>query len=139
MDRARPLYRPALWELARRQVADCLADEDARAIPADFAAFGLADYRRRARLHPDIGWEDACPAYALALATHDAYDGRMDLSADDALEAQWEELRSVSSMPWPVARLLVREAWRWLSQRREEQEAEDAAGSAPAPRRDVRH
>ena len=104
-------------EVVARRVSDCLAYEGMMAIPEHFESFSLADHRRRSRLHPELNWEDACPAYALALATHDAYEGHWNLAVDDELEAQWDELRGVSTMEWPVARLIVREAWSWLSQR----------------------
>jgi hypothetical protein len=115
MQRLRPVRsNPSLKGTARR-VMDCLAYDGMMEVPEDFEAFSQADHRRRARLRPDLAWADACPAYALALATHDAYSGRMSLSADDELEAQWDELRGGSHMEWPVARMIVREAWRWLA------------------------
>ncbi len=117
MDRISYPQRAGSLEQVTRRVSDCLAYEGMMSIPEDFEAFSMADHRRRSRLHPDLDWADACPAYALALATHDAYGGRLSLSVDDELEAQWDELRGGSTMDWPVARLIVREAWRWLAQR----------------------
>lgn len=116
MDRIRLSHNPAALDLAHQRVAECLAYEGMMEIPEQFEVFSQHDHLRRSRLHPDLSWEDACPAYALALATHDAYGGRMSLSTDDELEAQWDELRGGSTMEWSVARLIVREAWRWLAQ-----------------------
>ena len=105
---------------AAQRVSDCLDYEAPMPVPAAFEAFSLTDHRRRARLHPELRWEDASPAYALALATHDDYHGRLNLAADDELEAQWDELRGGSRMEWPVARVIVRESWRWLAARQDE-------------------
>lgn len=80
----------------------------------DFAAFSMHDYRRRIRLHPDVAWDDACQAYALAAATHPDYGGRLDLDAESRLEAHWEHLRGDSRLDWSIARTLLRETWRWL-------------------------
>jgi len=115
MQRLRPVRTSPSVRGTAQRLSDCLAYEGMMDIPDEFEAFSQADHRRRARLHPDLAWDDACPAYALALATHDAYQGRLSLSADDELEAQWDELRGASSMDWTVARVIVREAWRWLA------------------------
>lgn len=120
MQRLRPVRNTPSIKGAAQRLSDCLAYDGMMDIPDEFEAFSQADHRRRVRLHPELAWHDACPAYALALATHDAYHGRMSLSADDELEAQWEELRGNSSMDWTVARVIVREAWRWLASQQEE-------------------
>lgn len=77
-----------------------------------FAGFSVHDFQRRRRLHPDVAWEGACRAYALAAATH-----RHVLRTPEAeaqLEAAWERLRGEGGPDWPVARAMMREAWRWL-------------------------
>lgn len=123
MQRLRPVRTsPSLRGTAQR-LTDCLAYEDMMDIPDEFEAFSKADHLRRARLRPQLAWEDACPAYALALATHDAYQGRLSLTADDELEAQWDDLRGASNMDWTVARVIVRETWRWLATQQDEANA----------------
>lgn len=79
-----------------------------------FAAFSANDYRRRIRLHPDVAWEDACHAYALAAATYADHGGQLDLETEGALEAQWEAVRGESDLDWSIARTLLRETWRWM-------------------------
>lgn len=120
MQRLRPVRSVPTIQSTAQRLSDCLAYDGMMEIPEDFEAFSQSDHRRRVRLHPQLAWQDACPAYALALATHDAYHGRLSLSADDELEAQWDELRGASSMDWTVARLIVREAWRWLASQQDE-------------------
>lgn len=126
MQRLRSVRPVSRFHGVAQRVSECLAYEDMMAIPAEYEAFSVTDHRRRIRLHPELSWEDTCPAYALALATHDAYHGRLGLGADDELEAQWDELRGGSAMDWPVARVIIREAWRWL-------------GAQPAERSALRH
>lgn len=82
----------------------------------EFAAFSANDFRRRARLHPDVAWEDACHAYALAAATHPDLGGRLDLNTEMQLEAHWQHLRGDSDLEWTMARTLLRETWRWLDE-----------------------
>lgn len=118
MDRIK--YRDQLDALkkARGRVAQCIAFKDTAYASDDFEAFSAADYGRRVRLHPEVEWDDACSAYALALASYDTHDGMLDLSAENELEAQWEALRGPSEISWPVVRIIVREAWRWLDDHR---------------------
>lgn len=120
MQRLRPVRSSPTIKSTAQRLSDCLAYDGMMAIPEDFEAFSHADHNRRARLRPDLAWQDACPAYALALATHDVYHGRLSLSADNELEAQWDELRGASNMDWTVARMIVREAWRWLAAQQED-------------------
>jgi hypothetical protein len=82
----------------------------------EFAAFTAYDYGRRRRLHPDVDWEDACRAYAFAAAAHAEHAGALDLDTELRLEGQWDRLRGDAGPDWPVARTLLREAWRWLDE-----------------------
>ncbi len=125
MEFRRP-HDSASLERASHQVAAGLACDDPPEIPKDFEAFGRQDYQRRIRLHPDLAWNDACRAYALALATHASHAGRTDVEADGELEMRWDTLLGAPAAAWPLARLLVHEAWRWLDQ---------ASGTEAEPRR----
>jgi hypothetical protein len=118
MDRIK--YRDQLESLkkTRGRVAQCVGFRDTAQAPNDFEAFSAADYGRRVRLHPEVAWDDACSAYALALASYEAHDGMLDLSTEHELEVQWEALRGPSEVRWPVVRTMVREAWRWLDDHR---------------------
>ncbi|WP_299343351.1 hypothetical protein [uncultured Pseudoxanthomonas sp.] len=106
----RPLYRAQLDQLRQTTWRGTAADGDA------FAAFTAYDYSRRRRLHPDVAWEDACHVYAFAASSHVQYDGALDLDTELELEHDWERLRGEAGPDWPVARTLLREAWRWLDQ-----------------------
>lgn len=104
----RPLYRAQFEHLRQATWRGTAAAGDA------FAAFTAYDYSRRRRLHPDVAWEDACRAYAFAASSHVHYGGRLDLDTELELEDDWERLRGDAGPEWPVARTLLREAWRWL-------------------------
>lgn len=106
----RPLYRAQFDSLRQAPFRSNAATSDA------FAAFTAYDYGRRRRLHPDVAWEDACRAYAFAAASHVQHAGQLDLDTELELEDDWERLRGDSGPEWPVARTLLREAWRWLDE-----------------------
>ncbi len=82
----------------------------------EFAAFMAYDYGRRRRLHPDVGWEAACRAYAFAAASYAEHAGALDLDTELRLEDHWDRLRGEAGPDWPVARTLLREAWHWLDE-----------------------
>lgn len=81
---------------------------------AGFTDFTAYDFGRRRRLHPDVAWSDACRAYALAAASYPCHGGHLDLQTEAQLEDMWDDLRGDAGPDWPVARTLLREAWRWL-------------------------
>lgn len=121
MDRIK--YRDQLESLkkSRGKVAQCGPFRDTAQASDDFEAFSAADYGRRVRLHPEVAWDDACSAYALALASYEAHEGTLDLTTEHELEVQWDELRGPAEVSWPVVRTMVREAWRWLDDHRPSQ------------------
>ena len=106
----RQLYRAQLDTLRQTPPRSAAPTHDA------FAAFTAYDYGRRRRLHPDVAWEDACRAYAFAAASHAQHEGQLDLDTELELEDHWERLRGDAGPEWPVARTLLREAWRWLDE-----------------------
>lgn len=108
MDRQR--YRDQLDMLRQARPSRAAMADDA------FVAFTAHDYGRRRRLHPDVAWEDACRAYAFAAASHARHEGHLDLDTELALEDDWDRVRGDAGPVWPVARTLLREAWRWLDE-----------------------
>lgn len=106
----RQLYRAQLDTLRQTPRRTTAGNDDA------FAAFTLYDYGRRRRLHPDVAWEDACRAYAFAAASHADHAGDLDRDTELELEDHWERLSGDAGPDWPVARTLLREAWRWLDE-----------------------
>ncbi|MGN6225071.1 hypothetical protein [Pseudoxanthomonas sp.] len=117
MEYLRSSHGAVSLERASQQVAASLARDDPPEISEDFEAFSRQDFQRRIRLHPDLAWNDACRAYALALATHASHGGRIDAEVDAELEMRWDLLPSPPNADWSVARGLILGAWRWLSQR----------------------
>lgn len=116
MEYLRSAYGNVSLERASQQVAACLASDDPPDIPENFEDFSRQDFQRRLRLHPDLAWNDACRAYALALATHASHAGRTDADVDGELEIRWDTLPTPPVAAWPLARVLIHESWRWLSQ-----------------------
>ena len=78
-------------------------------------------YREFAQWHfqrlddPDIRWQDAAPAYALACLSHAAYGSALDPSVEWELELEWADLRRLSRLEWPEARRLIVAAWSFLT------------------------
>lgn len=106
-------YQQHLRRLQRqpRTVSGCLPYEDMMEVPEAFDFWATTDARE---LHPGNGWADLCPVYALALATHAAYWPQLDTAALLEVEAQWDELRGVSSLSWDEALPVLARAWRAL-------------------------
>ncbi|HEY5973013.1 MAG TPA: hypothetical protein VIT22_13830 [Pseudoxanthomonas sp.] len=109
-------FRRHLEHLRRApvRVEDCLAYPSMFEVPAAFEVWSVADCRRRRAHDPALMWVDACPAYALAMATHAAYADSLDPDAEEELDAQWDELRGHSNLDWDQAREIVMNAWRAL-------------------------
>ena len=71
---------------------------------ADFCRSHFATVRR---LHPDTTWEDACPAYAVALSAHAALCDALDAEREQLLAQHWESIRGRSRLSWRQAAQLV--------------------------------
>jgi hypothetical protein len=112
----RSVYRQHLDALRHdaRKVADCLPYEDMLEVPEDFDDWTATDFERSSHSRPELQWDDLCPVYALALATHRAYWPAIDDLAAIELEAQWDELRGVSSLAWSDAFPVLINAWNAL-------------------------
>ncbi|MEO8365467.1 MAG: hypothetical protein ABI538_04595 [Pseudoxanthomonas sp.] len=106
-------FRHHLERLRRApgRVEDCLAYPSMFDVPEAFEVWSVADFKRRRACNAALMWVDACPAYALAVATHAMYGHAVMLESDDELDAQWDELRGHSNLDWQRAREIVLGAW----------------------------
>jgi hypothetical protein len=75
-------------------------------VPADYDRFCRTHFASVRRLHPELEWEDACPAYAVALSAHAALCV-FDESQERLLERHWDRIRGASHLPWLQARSLI--------------------------------
>ncbi len=109
-------FRQHLDRLRRApvRVEDCLAYPSMFEVPEAFEVWSVADFQRRRARDSALMWVDACPAYALAMATHATYANCTDQDAEDELDAQWDELRGHSNLDWHRAREIVVDAWHAL-------------------------
>ena len=109
-------FRQHLDRLRRApvRVGDCLAYPSMFEVPETFEVWSVTDFQRRRARDSALMWIDACPAYALAMATHATYAHCTDQDAEDELDAQWDELRGHSNLDWHRAREIMVDAWRAL-------------------------
>lgn len=112
-------FRQHLDRLRRAlvRVEDCLAYPSMFEVPDAFEVWSVADFKQRRVRDPALMWVDACPAYALALATHAAYGPCPETACPETkgeLDAQWDELRGHSNLGWHRAQGIVEDAWRAL-------------------------
>jgi hypothetical protein len=76
-------------------------------VPVAYAAFCRSHFATVRRLHPEMSWDDACPAYAVALGAHAALCDALDAEAERRLAQHWESIRGASRLAWPQAAPLV--------------------------------
>jgi hypothetical protein len=76
-------------------------------VPAAYAAFCRSHFATERRLHPEMSWEDACPAYAVALSAHASLCDKLDAEAESRLAQHWENIRGGSRLEWRRAAQLV--------------------------------
>ena len=81
-------------------------------IAQDYRHYSLVDFQRRRRRGGPT-WRDLYPAYEFARRTH-AADWPRAPDIDDALAAQWEQMRGASRLTWRRARAVIEDAWRAL-------------------------
>ena len=67
------------------------------------------------RVHAELDWDDARPAYAIALAAHAVLCEVLDEDREQLLAAHWERIRGRSSLDWAQARPLVADGCRALN------------------------
>jgi hypothetical protein len=76
-------------------------------IPPAYDQFCRAHFGAVRRTHPELTWEDVCPAYAIALSAHAVLCVSLDHAYERALETNWPELRGGSALSWPQARTII--------------------------------
>jgi hypothetical protein len=90
--------------------------DDARWIdvPPAYAGFCRSHFASVRRLRPELAWDDARPAYALALAAHAVLCEALDDDREQLLAAHWDRLRGDSRLDWTRARPLLADGCRAL-------------------------
>ena len=76
-------------------------------VPAEYDEFCRSHFASVKRLHPDLTWDDACPAYAIALSAHAVLCVELDEEKSRQLELHWPRIRGQSTLDWPQARALI--------------------------------
>jgi hypothetical protein len=88
-------------------LADAAPNESLMDVPRSYDAFCRAHFASVRRVHPELDWDDARPAYAIALAAHAVLCEALDDEREQVLAAQWERIRGRSTLAWAQARPLV--------------------------------
>lgn len=83
-------------------------------VPAAYEAFCRHHFASVRRLRPELAWDDARPAYALALAAHAVLCEALDDGREQLLAAHWDALRGDSRLDWARARPLLADGCRAL-------------------------
>lgn len=86
---------------------DLRRHESVMDVPVAYDAFCRSHHASVKRLHPEVSWDDAYPAYAIALAAHAVLCVALDAEQEDLLQEHWQSLRGHSSLGWSQARMLV--------------------------------
>lgn len=76
-------------------------------VPPAYEQFCRSHFASVRRLHPELGWEDAYPAYAVALSAHALLCDRLDAEREQLLARDWERIRGCSRLDWRQASRLV--------------------------------
>jgi hypothetical protein len=84
-------------------------------VPPAYESFCRSHFASVRRMRPELDWNDARPAYALALAAHAVLCEALDDEGEDLLAMHWEGLRGGSRLDWSRARPLLADGCRALS------------------------
>ena len=76
-------------------------------VPPAYDQFCRSHFASVRRLHPDMSWTDACPAYAVALSLHASLCDALDDARERALAMHWDRIRGGSRLEWKRAATLV--------------------------------
>jgi len=100
--------------LSGHQVADGTLHLDQRPsqqslmdIPPAYDQFCRAHFASVKRIHPELTWTDACPAYVIALSAHAVLCVALDQEHEQALERNWPRLRGASNLSWAQASNMI--------------------------------
>lgn len=83
-------------------------------VPPAYESFCRSHFASVRRLHGELRWDDARPAYALALAAHAVLCDALDDEREQLLAQHWEQLRGGSRLDWARARPLLADGCRAL-------------------------
>ncbi len=83
-------------------------------VPGAYDAFCRAHFASVRRIHVGLSWEDAMPAYAVALSAHAVLCKMLDDGHEQLLAASWQTIRGNSQLTWQQARPLVGDGCRAL-------------------------
>ena len=97
--RASAISKPGAAVLTRQPI---LMD-----VPPAFNAFCHSHFAAVKRIHPELTWDDACPAYAIALSAHASLHVALDETRELQLEQCWDQIRGQSGLSWKQARPLI--------------------------------
>ena len=96
--------------------APCVPSQQALLeVPQAYEQFCRSHFTSVRRLHPQLAWEDALPAYAVALSAHAVLCDAIDASRERALGEHWLQVRGDSRLEWREARGLVADGCRALA------------------------
>jgi len=84
-------------------------------VPPAYEQFCRSHFTSVRRLHPDMRWEDACQAYAVALSAHAVLCDGLDAARERALAEHWPHIRGDSRLEWQEAGSLVADGCRALA------------------------
>ena len=76
-------------------------------VPPAYEQFCRSHFTSVRRLHPEISWEDAYPAYAVALSAHAALCDALDSTRETQLAEHWPRIRGGSRLDWRQASGLI--------------------------------
>jgi len=76
-------------------------------VPPAYDQFCRSHFTSVRRLHPEIDWSDACPAYAVALSLHASLCDSLDETREKLLGEHWPRIRGASRLDWKQAAKLV--------------------------------
>jgi hypothetical protein len=100
---ARALFRGHEAPALARQVEQQALLE----VPPAYEQFCRSHFTSVRRLHPEVCWEDACPAYAIALSAHAALCDELDAERETQLAEHWPRIRGSSRLDWRQASGLI--------------------------------
>jgi len=84
-------------------------------VPTAYDSFCRSHFSSVRRMHPELSWDDARPAYAVALAAHAVLCEALDDDNEQQLAAHWENIRAGSGLSWLQARSLISDGCRALN------------------------